>query len=220
MLDASLGLFDGAALDGHDDVAGAAAEGFDDAGPVEDAVAAGAAHRRAGHLASLGVGMLDGDVFGVQVDQAVDDAPAQAPADAVAFLQDATHDADNPVVLFALEWCEFCWSVRKMFAEYEIPYRSIDLDSVEYQKDNKGGEIRAALLERTGLKTIPQIYIGGEHVGGATELFDACSPSPATTPPATAISASGISRSRSMKAGCIRRSGATYSRSSSPPCNN
>jgi cysteine synthase A len=97
-----------------------------------------------------------------------------APADALAFLDEATHDPDNPVVLFALEWCEFCWSVRKMFAEYEIPYRSIDLDSVEYQQDNKGGRIREALLERTGLKTIPQIYIGGEHIGGATELFDAC----------------------------------------------
>ena len=72
------------------------------------------------------------------------------------------------------EWCEFCWSVRKMFAEYEIPYRSIDLDSVEYQKDQKGGKIRAAILETTGLKTIPQIYIGGQHLGGATELFDAC----------------------------------------------
>ncbi len=99
---------------------------------------------------------------------------ASAPADALAFLDEATHDPDNPVVLFALEWCEFCWSVRKMFAEYEIPYRAIDLDSVAYQQDNKGGKIREALLERTGLKTIPQIFIGGEHVGGATELFDAC----------------------------------------------
>ena len=99
---------------------------------------------------------------------------AGAPPDALAFLDEATRDPDNPVVLFALEWCEFCWSVRKMFAEYEIPYRSIDLDSVEYQQDNRGGKIRAALLERTGLRTIPQIYIGGEHVGGATELFDAC----------------------------------------------
>jgi cysteine synthase A len=97
-----------------------------------------------------------------------------APPDALAFLDEATHDPDNPVVLFALEWCEFCWSVRKMFAEYEIPYRAIDLDSVEYQQDNRGGKIRAALLEQTGLKTIPQIFIGGEHVGGATELFDAC----------------------------------------------
>jgi len=102
------------------------------------------------------------------------DDGAEAPADAVAFVEQATHDPDNPVVLFALEWCEFCWSVRKMFAKYEIPYRSIDLDSVAYQKDDRGGRIRAALHARTGVRTIPQIFVGGEHVGGATELFDAC----------------------------------------------
>ena len=33
--------------------------------------------------------------------------------------------------------------------------------------------IRAAILERTGLKTIPQIFVGGQHIGGATEFFDA-----------------------------------------------
>jgi cysteine synthase A len=85
-----------------------------------------------------------------------------------------THDPENPVVLFALEWCEFCWSVRKMFAEYEIPYRAIDLDSVAYQDDNWGGKIRKAIEQRTGLKTIPQIYVGGKHIGGASEIFDAC----------------------------------------------
>ena len=42
-----------------------------------------------------------------------------------------------------------------------------------YQDENRGGKIRAAIQEQTGLKTIPQIYIGGKHVGGATELFDA-----------------------------------------------
>ncbi len=103
-----------------------------------------------------------------------DDEPAAAPPDALAFLHEATHDADNPVLLLSHEWCEFCWSVRKMFAEYEIPYRSIDLDSVAYQEGNKGGHIRAAIFATTGLKTIPQIYIGDHHIGGATELFDAC----------------------------------------------
>ncbi len=102
-------------------------------------------------------------------------APAvEAPAAALEFLENATHDPDNPVVLFALEWCEFCWSVRKMFAKYGIPYRSIDLDSVAYQENNKGGDIRKAIEQTTGLKTIPQIYVGGQHLGGATELFDAC----------------------------------------------
>ena len=95
-----------------------------------------------------------------------------APPDAVDFLEDVTNDKDQPVVLFALEWCEFCWSVRKMFAHYDIPYRSVDLDSVEYQADNRGGNIRAAIRAQTGLKTIPQIYVGGKHPGGATDLFD------------------------------------------------
>jgi glutaredoxin len=84
-----------------------------------------------------------------------------APEDAAQFVTDVTSDADEPVVMFSHEWCEFCWSVRKMFAKYEIPYRSVDLDSVEYQKDNKGGKIRVALRERTDSKTIPQIFFGG-----------------------------------------------------------
>ena len=79
----------------------------------------------------------------------------------------------SSVVMFALEWCEFCWSVRKLFTRLGITYRSVDVDSVEYQKDDLGGKIRAVLADRTGAKTLPQVYIGGEHVGGATDLFDA-----------------------------------------------
>ena len=59
-----------------------------------------------------------------------EEEPAAAPEDAIRFLEEATHDKDNPVVLLALEWCEFCWSVRKMLAHYDIPYRAIDLESV------------------------------------------------------------------------------------------
>jgi cysteine synthase A len=79
---------------------------------------------------------------------------------------------DQPVVMFALEWCEFCWSVRKVFARYGIPYRSVDLDSVTYQQDDLGGKIRAVLKERTGWNTLPQIFVGGEFVGGCTDVFD------------------------------------------------
>ncbi len=104
-----------------------------------------------------------------------------APADALKFLDVTTQDAENPVVMFSLEWCEFCWSVRKLMAEYEIPYRIIELDSVAYQEANKGANIRAAILERTGLRTVPQIYVGGEHIGGATEFFDALKDGSMTT---------------------------------------
>jgi cysteine synthase A len=76
-------------------------------------------------------------------------------------------------VLFAMEWCEFCWSVRKMFLKFEIPYRAVDLDSVEYQEGDRGGKIRQVINTRCDVKTIPQIFVGGELVGGCTEVFDA-----------------------------------------------
>ncbi len=99
----------------------------------------------------------------------------QQPVSAAAkeFTSEVISHPEEPVVMFALEWCEFSWSVRKLFAKCGIPYRSVDLDSAEYQKNGRGGEVRAVLAERTGSVTIPQIFVDGEYVGGCTEVFDA-----------------------------------------------
>ena len=101
------------------------------------------------------------------------EAAVAVTAEAEAFVAEATSETDQPVVMFAMEWCEFCWSVRKMLGKYEIPFRAVDLDSVAYQKDDWGGQIRAALRARTSINTFPQIFIGGEFIGGCTEFFDA-----------------------------------------------
>ena len=111
------------------------------------------------------------------------DKPAdvpQAPAEAVtitpevrALIDAAIESTESPVVMFALTWCEFTWAVRKLFARCGIAYRAIDLDSVEYQVDDLGAKVRAALTERTGVPTIPQIFVGRTLVGGATETFAA-----------------------------------------------
>jgi cysteine synthase A len=103
-------------------------------------------------------------------------APSPAPATAVspeveAFVEKVITDAEQPVVLFALEWCEFCWSLRKLFAQCGIPYRSVDLDSTAYQREDRGGQIRAVLRARTGSPTIPQVFVGGEHLGGCTDTL-------------------------------------------------
>ena len=100
-------------------------------------------------------------------------APEPVSPEAAAFVASVIADRDQPVTLFALEWCEFCWSVRRMFAKHGIPYRSVDLDSVEYQREGRGGKIRAALSARTSFGTIPQIFVGGEFIGGCTDVFDA-----------------------------------------------
>ena len=101
------------------------------------------------------------------------ETPPPVTAEAEAFVAEVIGDAEQQVVLFALEWCEFCWSVRKLFGKLDIPYRAIDLDSVEYQADAWGSQIRAALNATLGSNTIPQVFIGGEHIGGATDTFEA-----------------------------------------------
>jgi cysteine synthase A len=112
---------------------------------------------------------------------AAPDKPAAGPAtakpdndsDASSYVDQLLDNPEQPLVFFALEWCEFCWSVRKLFKAIEVPFLAVDLDSVKYQENDLGGKIREVLKERFGVTTIPQIFIHGERVGGATETFDA-----------------------------------------------
>jgi cysteine synthase A len=109
----------------------------------------------------------------IDVPMAAPAAPAAAPAadaEAERFVDDAV--SGTTVVMFALQWCEFCWSVRKLFDRAGIAYRSVDLDAVEMQPGDLGGRVRRVLAARTGATTIPQLFIAGEHVGGCTDLFD------------------------------------------------
>ncbi|WP_460735636.1 glutaredoxin domain-containing protein [Lysobacter tyrosinilyticus] len=99
-------------------------------------------------------------------------AAPQASAEVEAFVAQLLADREQPLVLFALEWCEFCWSLRKLFAQCGMPYRSVDLDSAAYQRDDRGGQIRAVLAARTGSRTIPQVFVGGEYIGGCTETLE------------------------------------------------
>jgi cysteine synthase len=108
---------------------------------------------------------------------ATDVTPAAAPValseDARALVEGFLDDQATRVVMFAFEWCEFCWSVRKLFTMCGIPYRSVDIDSSEYLVEDRGGKVRAVITSKTGSETIPQIFVGREFIGGATEVFDA-----------------------------------------------
>jgi cysteine synthase A len=97
--------------------------------------------------------------------------PEPTPIRARDFVEQATGDPDQPVVMFALEWCEFCWAVRRFLSDLGVPFRSVDLDSVALQADGLAGDIRKALSDRTGEATIPQIFVGGVPVGGATDVL-------------------------------------------------
>ena len=76
--------------------------------------------------------------------------------------------------MFALEWCEFCWSVKKILDKYNIHYRTVDIDSAELGVNEIGNKMRRVLEKTNDWETMPQIYIGGNFIGGCTDLFDKC----------------------------------------------
>ncbi len=82
-------------------------------------------------------------------------------------------DEQNPLVMFAREGCEFCWAAKRFFAGIESPYRIVELDSEDFQHNGYYREIRAGLESRSGSHTVPQIYVSGQFVGGATDSFKA-----------------------------------------------
>ena len=106
---------------------------------------------------------------------AADAASPATPAtdDAEVFVADVVADTSSPVVMFALEWCEFCWSLRRLFDALGVRYRSVDLDAVAYQAGRRGERIRTALTARTGVTTIPQVFVNGRFIGGCTDVIEA-----------------------------------------------
>jgi cysteine synthase A len=79
--------------------------------------------------------------------------------------------ASHKVVVFSLEYCEFCWTLTKFLDVLGVSYRRIDIDSFEYAKDNLGNKYRSALSDITGCPTFPQFFVSGRFLGGAV---DAC----------------------------------------------
>jgi cysteine synthase A len=79
--------------------------------------------------------------------------------------------AKDKVVIWSLEYCEFCWTIFKLFDALKVPYTVINIDSFEYAKDNMGNKYRAALSSMTDCNTFPQCFINGKFFGGAA---DAC----------------------------------------------
>ena len=66
------------------------------------------------------------------------------------------------VKLYVTEYCGYCKMAERLLNEMNVDFEEIDVthDPAE----------RKLLVERTGRRTVPQIFIGGEPIGGFTDL--------------------------------------------------
>ena len=69
------------------------------------------------------------------------------------------------ITLYTTEPCGFCTNAKAL-----LKSRGIDYEEVNLSKDADG---RAALVERTGMMSFPQVLVGDRSLGGFRELLAA-----------------------------------------------
>ena len=70
----------------------------------------------------------------------------------------------NPVKMYSTGSCPYCLRAKSLLRERGV--ESID----EIRVDERPAE-RATMIELTQRYTVPQIFIGGVHVGGCDDLM-------------------------------------------------
>ena len=69
------------------------------------------------------------------------------------------------VEIYTKMFCGYCVRAKRLLDSKGIEYQEIELD--------RGGPEKQAMIERSGGRTtVPQIFIGGSHVGDCDELFE------------------------------------------------
>ena len=66
------------------------------------------------------------------------------------------------VTVYSVVGCPYCARAKSLLTELGVPYVDINLD--------KRPDLRSELAERTGRRTVPQIFFNEKHIGGCDEL--------------------------------------------------
>ena len=66
-------------------------------------------------------------------------------------------------VMYTTATCPYCLRAKQLLQEKNIAYHEIRVDLDEQQRDK--------MIALTGRRTVPQIYIDDQYIGGCDDLF-------------------------------------------------
>ncbi len=70
-----------------------------------------------------------------------------------------------PVVVYTTPYCSYCGSAKALLRRKGVEFTEISVAGAP--------DLRAEMVKRAnGLTTVPQIFIGPDHVGGCDELYE------------------------------------------------
>jgi glutaredoxin 3 len=70
--------------------------------------------------------------------------------------------AADRIVVYSTPFCGFCGAAKRLLHEKGVEFTEID---VMFDPERK-----TEMIEKSGLRTVPKIFIDGRHVGGFDDL--------------------------------------------------
>jgi len=69
-----------------------------------------------------------------------------------------------PIVIYTKSTCSYCRAAKDLLRRKGAPFEEISVDG------DRAGQA-AMTIKAGGRSTVPQIFIGGKHVGGCDDLY-------------------------------------------------
>ncbi|GGE45991.1 glutaredoxin 3 [Primorskyibacter flagellatus] len=69
----------------------------------------------------------------------------------------------KPVVIYTTPICGYCAAAKRLLDSKDVEYTEIDVMTDATKKQE--------MMQRAGRHTVPQIFIGDNHVGGCDDLY-------------------------------------------------
>jgi glutaredoxin 3 len=67
------------------------------------------------------------------------------------------------IEMYATSWCPYCERARNLLRAKGAAFDEISLEAHPEQRE--------VMIKRSGRRTVPQVFIGGEHIGGCDDLL-------------------------------------------------
>ena len=74
------------------------------------------------------------------------------------------------VFIVSKTYCSFCVTAKRILDEYDISPEDYEIMNIENMRDCS--DIQDYMMELTGGRTVPRVFIGGHFVGGGNEIVE------------------------------------------------
>lgn len=66
------------------------------------------------------------------------------------------------IVMYTRATCPYCVAARQLLKTKQLDWSEISIDAEPHRREE--------MIERSGRRTVPQIFVGDHHVGGFDDL--------------------------------------------------